>query len=293
MKRSRAAASRPAGRAGGLFSAVLAAGLLLVAWVPAARAEAAGGLTLSVAHRWNKVASPGTWTPYAVTVRNDGARLFTGSVLLVPNPVQFGQVPFVGSFPKYRAALSVAPETERTVFVYVAEAPNEYHATLRDEQGRTLARADPASVPHASAALAILSDQPLAGQHIAAPLKTLSQLDAAISQFTSVQSFPSSAVFLSGLDGVILDQFNSAALSQPQLQALKDFVALGGTLILGGGSSGRRTLLPLPSELLPVKPADTADASLAPLAELGGMGFAGSVQVLTGEVASWGRIALT
>jgi hypothetical protein len=293
MKRSRAAASGPAGRAGGLFSAVLAAGLLLVAWVPAARAESAGGLTLSVAHRWNKVASPGTWTPYAVTVRNDGARLFTGSVLLVPNPVQFGQVPFVGSFPQYRAALSVAAGTERTVFVYVAEAPNEYHATLRDEQGRTLARADPASVPHASAALAILSDQPLAGQRIAAPLKTLSQLDAAISQFSSIQSFPSSAVFLSGLDGVILDQFNSAALSQPQLQALKDFVALGGTLILGGGSSGRRTLLPLPSELLPVKPADTADASLAPLAELGGMGFAGSVQVLTGEVASWGRVALT
>jgi hypothetical protein len=148
-------------------------------------------------------------------------------------------------------------------------------------------------VPHASAALAILSDQPLAGQHIAAPLKTLSQLDVAISQFSSVQSFPSSAVFLSGLDGVILDQFNSATLSQPQLQALKDFVGLGGTLILGGGSSGRRTLLPLPSELLPLKPAAAAEASLAPLADLGGIAATGSVQVLTGEVASWGRVALT
>jgi hypothetical protein len=293
MKRARVAAPGRAGRVAGLFGVLLAVSLLLMASAPAAAAEPAAGLTLSLAHRWNKVAIPGTWAPYAVTVRNDGPRLFSGNVLLVPNPIQGGQIPFVGSFPEYRAALRVPAGAQRSVFVYVAEPPNEYHAALQDEGGRVLARADPAPVSRASAALAVLSDQPLAAQHIAAPLKTLTQLDVAISQFSSVQSFPSSAVFLSGLDGVILDQFNSATLSQPQLQALKDFVGLGGTLILGGGSSGRRSLLPLPTELLPLKPAETADASLTPLADLGGIGSAGSVQVLTGELASWGRVALT
>ena len=65
MKRARVAEPGPAGRVAGLFGVLLAVSLLLMASAPAAAAEPAAGLTLSLAHRWNKVAIPGTWTPYA------------------------------------------------------------------------------------------------------------------------------------------------------------------------------------------------------------------------------------
>jgi hypothetical protein len=99
-------------------------------------------------------------------------------------------------------------------------------------------------------------------------------------------------VYLSGLNGVIVDQFDSGALSQPQIQALKDFVGLGGTLILAGGASWRRQLLPLPAELLPLRPTATGTTSLGALADLGGLASTVGVQVADGDVASWASVAV-
>lgn len=281
------AATRPLAALG----SVGMAGLLLVTWAPPAGAAPAGGLTVTLGQRWKVAAAIGAWTPYTVTVRYDGPGTFDGDVFLVPNLTPSGPFP-PNSFPQYRSTLTVPSGTERTAQIYVIEAPGGYHAELRDARGRVVATAAPNFALPTGAAVAILSDLPQAEQRISAPLKSLSRIEVGISQFASPQAFPSSVVYLSALNGLIIDRFDSGALDHAQMQALKDFVGLGGTLILVGGSSWRRNLTPMDHDLLPMRPDATATASLAPLGEMAGLTSTATVQVVTGDVASWAKVAL-
>src|SRR5262252_4119549 len=222
-----------------VLTPLLAAGLSLVAVVPAvATAPKTGtnGLTLTVNPRWNVAASAGAWTPYTVTVRNDAPGVFTGDLVLVPNPTRnfsYG----TDSLPVYRTRLAVPGGTQRMTQIYVVEAPSGHHAELRDDQGRVVAGADPNFALPSGSAVAVLSDLPQAEQKISATLKSLTRLDVGLSQFSGPQAFPTAVVDLSGLNAVILDQFDTGTLDHAQAQALKDFVGLGGTLILTGGGS--------------------------------------------------------
>ena len=266
------------------------AGLLLIAWAPPAGAASAGGLTVTLGQRWKVAGRIGAWTPYTVTVRYEGPGTFSGDVFLIPNTTRSG--PFPADFPQYRSPLTVSSGTERTAQVYVIEEPGGYHAELRDGQGRVVATAAPNFALPTGAAIAILSDLPQAEQRISAPLKSLSRIEVGISQFSSAHAFPNSVVHLSALNGLVIDQFDSGALDHAQVQTLKDFVGLGGTLIVVGGSSWRRTLTPLAQDLLPLRPAATATASLATLAEMAGLASTTAVEVVTGDVASWAKVAV-
>ena len=277
------------------LSVIRTAGVLaaLLLALPAQPAQAADPqLTLTVALRWGATSTQGIWTPYVADLKNEGSTDFTGDVLLVPNEYRNDfRSTGPASYPAYRAHVSVPRGAERSQYFYVIDAPNGYVAQARDSTGRVLARAELAGPAHGTSTLAILSDLPQAEQKIAAPLRAMTRVDSSLARFPSPQSFPTNAAFLSGLNGIVLDQFDSASLSQAQVQALKDFVGLGGTLIEAGGPSWRRTLLPLPAELLPLRPVATATASLASLAELGGRATDATAQIATGEVRA-GRVAL-
>ena len=252
-------------------------GLLLgVAARPALAADAK--LTMTVSQRWQLAATQGLWTPYVVTVHEEGGAGFTGDVYLVPNNSRTPP----NAFPSYRAPITLAKGGQRTTTFYVIDGPDGYYAELRDPSGRVVARAQPSGSPGSRTAFGILSDLPQAEQKISAPLRALSRLDTALVRFSSPQDFPNSAAYLSGLSGLIIDQFDSGALSQTQVQALKDFVGLGGSLVVAGGSFWRQTLHPLPPELLPMPPSSTSTASLAPLAELGAKTTEATAQVAGG-----------
>jgi hypothetical protein len=270
-----------------LGAAAALVGLLL--GLPARQALAADPqLSLVVTQRWQLANTQGTWTPYVVTVRDEGSTGFTGDVFLVPND---SRTVTPDTYPSYRSPVSVGRGGQRSAVFYVVDSPGGYTAELRDGSGRTVARADLANAARSTSAVAILSDLTQAEQKIAAPLRSLSRVDSSLFRFASAQEFPTNAVYLSGLSGLIIDQFDSAALSQAQAQTLKDFVGLGGTLIEAGGPSWRRTLLSLPPELLPMRPSSTGTASLVPLAELGGVSTDASAQVASGRVA-FGRVTL-
>jgi hypothetical protein len=268
---------------------LLVTGSLVAAFAAAAPAAAASGepqLTLSLALRWGPTSMQGAWTPYVVTVKNDGTGDFNGDVVLLANDFRsdFRNSGTAG-FPAYHQHVAVPRGSQRSFAVYVIDPPNGYSAEARDSSGkRVLARAELSNPSNAQSALGILSDLPQAEQRISAPLHALSRLDSALQRFPSAQSFPTNAVYLSGLNGIVLDQFDSASLSQAQVQALKDYIGLGGTLIEAGGPSWRRTLLPLPAELLPLRPVATATASIAALAELGGKATEAEAQIVTGDI---------
>ena len=246
--------------------------------------------TLTVSHLWNQNARGGSWSPYVVTVRNDGQTTFAGTVALVAD-TGYGPIP-LGGFPEYDAVVIVPPGSQRAVTAYVLESANGYHAELRDGQGSVLTTARVPTSGGAGAAVAIVSDVPQVQQRLDALLRSQSQLDAAVSQFSAGQAFPADVVRLSGLNAVILDEFDTGSLSALQLRALTDFVGLGGTLILAGGAGARRTLGPLPGELVPLRPTGVGTASLAPVAELGGLATAVTAPVSTGDVAAGARVTL-
>lgn len=278
-------------RAGGVLTALVLALITLPG--PSAQAAADPQLSLTVAMRWGATSTQGIWTPYVVNLKNEGGADFAGDLFLVPNEYRSDfRSSSAATYPTYRAHVVVPRSSERSQIFYVVDAPNGYVAQARDSGGRVLARAELAGPAQGSSALGVLSDLPQAEPKISAPLRAVTRLDSSLARFSSPQSFPTNAVFLTGLNGIVIDQFDSASLSQAQIQALKDYVGLGGTLIVAGGPSWRRTLLPLPTELVPLRPVATATASLAPLAELGGRATDASAQVVTGELRA-GKVALS
>src|SRR5215471_21569713 len=212
-----------------LGAAAALVGLLLgVAARPALAADPK--LTMTVSQRWQLAATQGLWTPYVVTVREEGGAAFTGDVFLVPN---ISRTP-PNTYPSYRAPITLVKGGQHSTTFYVIDGPDGYNAELRDSSGRPVAQAQPSGSSVSHTAFGILSDLPQAEQKISAPLRALSQLDSSLVRFGSAQDFPNNAASLSGLTGLIIDQFDSGALSQTQVQALKDFVGLGGALVEAG-----------------------------------------------------------
>lgn len=284
------------GRARAVRRSLLAALALLAAttlatWPPAVHAGPSRGVSLRLAQLWNVVPSPGSWSPYTITVRNDGGQTFDGDVYLVPNPTRAVGTPTT-ALPEYYGAVTVPSGTEHTVRVYAVEASSGYHAELRDAGGSLVATANPDSASRADVAVGVLADLPQAYQRIDGVLKVYTRLDAAVSGFASVEAFPTSVLYLSGLDAVVLDRVDAASLSQAQVQAIRDFVGLGGALIVAGGATWRRSLLPLPADLVPLRPLDSGSASLRPLADLVGLNSDATTQVAVGTLAAWARVAV-
>jgi hypothetical protein len=273
---------------------LLALGLLAAAWSgPAAAAGQANAPTLTVSRLWSQVGRAGSWTPYAMTVRNDGPGAFTGTAALVPD-TGYGRV-LPGWFPEYDAAVTVAAGAQQTVTVSVVDAPTGFRAELRDRSGTVVTTA---TVPTgggataAGAAVEIVSDVPQVQPRIDALLRSQSQLDAAVTQLPAGQPFPSDVIRLTGLNAVVLDQFDAGRLDASQLRALADFVGLGGTLIEAGGAGAQRTLGPLPGALVPMRPTGASSASLAPLGELSGLATTATAPVATGIVTPGATVAV-
>src|SRR5438105_1410412 len=246
-----------------------AAGLLLglVASLVAVPAQAAEPvLSLSVTQRWATQPQPGNWSPYTITLKDEGGSDFTGDIYLVAHQSKFnGSGP---SWPTYQARLTVGRGTERSLTIFAIEAPSGYRAEVHDTSGKVLATAEPQTVARSGVTVGVLSDDASADS----TLRNLSVLQVPISatRFPSAQSFPTNAAYLTGLQAIAIDDFDTSALSQAQIQALRDFVGFGGSLVVGSGASWRRSMLALPAELLPLKPTGTISESMAPLVDLGG-----------------------
>jgi hypothetical protein len=270
-------------------AAIVLIGLVLA--TPALPAQAATPqVSLVVGQRWAVGGTPGIWTPYVVAAKNSGSEDFNGDLYLVPNDSRLGPSNY---YPVHRAHVSVPRGRQSWVAFYVIDAPNAYHAEARDASGHVVATAgiEAGTTVQGTSALAVLSDLTQGDQKISAPLHALSRVDSAITHFASPQAFPTNAVYLTGLNGIVVDDFDTAALSQAQLQTMRDFVGLGGVLVEAGGLSWRRTLLPLPSDLLPLAPEATTTSSLSAVWQLAGRTDGVTAQVANG-LLRFGQVAL-
>jgi hypothetical protein len=246
-------------------------------------------------------AGTGTWVRYLVTVKNLADGDFAGDVLLVDHdqdvenalasraPATLPQSPRLPSAPSvanesaYQVHLTVPSRTSRTVAILAPGFFNLVEAVM----GGTQLAAQPveraAVVP-----VAVLSGVEAPADAVLA--LRFGGMGPRVAQFSSAREFPASALPLAGYAALVIDQFDSASLDAARVQAIRDFVGFGGTLVLGGGSAWQRTVGPLPTELLPIRPSRTASASLAPLAALTGAAAPPrSAPVAVGDLAPGAR----
>ena len=237
---------------------------LLASATPTAAADSP--ITLTLVERWGTPGAQGGWDPYVATVRNDGASDFTGLIYL--SPIDSRNLPIRGYYPDYQAQVTVPKGSTRSVTFYVFQPPAGYQAELRDASGRPVVSGVATQANGNGFAVAVLSDQLQGDQRIQA-LKPMPDNNVKFSRFASAPAFPTNAAFLSGLQAVVIDDFDTNSLSEAQVRALRDFVGLGGSLVVAAGSAWRRTLLPLSDrEFGPFKPAASDQASIRPLGDL-------------------------
>nr|MDQ6919640.1 hypothetical protein [Candidatus Dormibacteraeota bacterium] len=254
------------------------------------------GLSLQLVIGWDGGAVAGSWVPYQVSVRNDSSsRDFTGSVVIRPRgPIAGAASAGSGFGTTYAQPISVPHTSQRTLTIYgayldVSSGGSGYFALLEDRSGAAVARSPIAALTSGRLAIGLLSDSLQAAAQIKdAPLQAAS---TGVVQLTP-QTLPASAPLLSGLGVVIIDDFDTSALSQAQGQALEQYVGLGGQLVVAGGAGWRRTMAQLPAPLVPLPPQGTAVASLEPVLDLLGEHTALVVPAVVGSPAKGARVVL-
>ncbi|MEJ7763983.1 MAG: hypothetical protein WKF86_00645 [Acidimicrobiales bacterium] len=232
-----------------------------------------------------------SWSAFTVSVSSEHG--FSGEVRLVPTPLRQAdgaQMPEPDRpAPTLRAPLVLEAGVERSMAVMAPVGETAYRGELWDVSGArvSVGQARRAEM-RASINLGVLTDLPNGG----ALLQAASQQQPNVRRrFWSTGDFPASVLSLTGLDGLIVGNLDSNALSVEQRQALQDFVGLGGSLLLTGGVEGQRTAAALPDVLVPLRPDGTAVASLGPLAELDKQTTNRVTIIITGALDS-GRVAV-
>ena len=268
-----------------LRACTLALLLTLAAFGAALPVHADSGVTVTVNPRWG-VPAPGTWIPYELVVSNNSARDFEGDVVLAPAgaPFQQGYTPN-DQYPHYSKHVTVAHLGQEKVEITVFDAPFGYSVQVHDMSGNKVAEA---SLPQSSGTnaytIGVLSDARGADVAIQGAFSLPTAVIA--TRFNGASDFPSSALDLTGLQAIVIDGFDSASLSRAQMSALTNFVAFGGNLVIAGGASWRRTLMPLPPELVPLRPTNTREVSLQPLADLGGQKTPLTAALVVGDLVA-------
>lgn len=232
----------------------------------------------------------GNWVRYLLTVKNVADGDFAGDVLLIDaqdmtqgngaappalsnlNGRNLPRPPEVPAQSAYRVHVSVPSRKSRTITVI---APDSFNYAQVLSGGQVVQDAQVERAP--ALPVAVLSDLETAADAIGK--LRFDRIAPRVATFGSARVFPATPLQLAGYSAVVIDQFDTAALSAAQVRALRDFVGFGGTLVLTGGSGWRRTVTPLQPDLVPIVPAATATVSLSPLAHLAGVNT-GDLQAL-------------
>jgi hypothetical protein len=109
----------------------------------------------------------------------------------------------------------------------------------------------------------------------------------------TVADLPSRIEAWSALDRLVWQDVDASSLSQEQLTAMRGWLALGGRLIVIGGTAGIGALGGFPDDVLPYRPASTIDVAPASLASLLGTPpkGAGDLPAMAGELTRGNALA--
>ncbi|MBV8696228.1 MAG: hypothetical protein JO183_12140, partial [Ktedonobacteraceae bacterium] len=204
----------------------------------------------------------GNWIPIQIALSNDGPD-FTG-VLSVNVPAPYAGPGASPSAAMYQAVVTLANGAQKQMTIYAPFSfgsagllqnitvdlldTNKHVVSTQVTSLRTLAAND--------IFVGILSDQ-LSGFGPLNAVTLPNQAGSIVTEQLNASTMPSSATVLKNFNVIILDNFTTSTLSREQLAALQSWVSQGGALIVVGGPEWRRTLGPLPANLVPVTVSGT------------------------------------
>ena len=230
--------------------------------------------TFQVSAGFNSRYRDSNWVPVQVSLHNDGPD-FSGFVSInIPAP----SISTTRSSPMltYQQTITLPTSSQKQVTMHVPIAMSEQSSTqvitvdLLDTNYQKISSETTTlrSIGPSDIFVGILSDQTTGF----GPLSTLSLADPTASilvESLNATTMPTMTAELKNFDLLILDNFTTSNLSKDQLTTLQNWVNQGGSLIVVGGPEWRRSLRPLPSNLLPVSLTGTqtlpAKTSLLPV----------------------------
>jgi hypothetical protein len=252
---------------GGTGGRLLLAGLLAIAAVgvpakPAAAADGTvndNGFVLHASLGYSNMARAGEWAPLTVDVTSLGPT-FDGTVLVVVpqnSAYAYGSSSYSApGGPTYELHLSLAPfQQKRLVTGVLVPGAGTSLVVELVQAGKTLVGV-PVTSQAVQSLVAVLSDQP---DSVAATLRSLI-LGVRPQPFVislSNAELPDSEPLMRAFDLILIDDRSTDLLTASQRQALVDYVAMGGRLLLGSGAAWHRTLSGIDPSLLPMQPTGT------------------------------------
>ena len=201
------------------------------------------------------------WVPVQVSLHNDGAD-FNGFISInVPAP----SISITRSSPTltYQQAITLPTNAQKQVTLNIPISLGDQGSTqtitvnLLDANNQKISSETTSlrSIGPGDIFVGVLSDQTTGF----APLSTVPLADPTASILVeplNASSMPTMTEVLKNFDLIILDNFTTSNLTKNQLTTLQNWVNWGGSLIVVGGPTWRRTLSPLPADLLPVSLQD-------------------------------------
>jgi hypothetical protein len=222
--------------------------------------SAAGALTMNARLLLQGHARAGTWAAVAVDLQNDG-------------PAIQGELRMDGgaqSNARYAMAVDLATGSRKTYILHAQ--PPSFGRTVKVDlvaSGRVVDSVSVAYLVHDPTQLVVgvLAERPQALiSEIDLPPNPMGAQAAIVP--LNVADLPERAEGWSVLDRLVWQDVDSNQLSSQQLDALRNWLAGGGRLVIVGGSAGIGTLSAFPDGLLPYRPTATLDLDPTALVSL-------------------------
>lgn len=242
--------------------AVLIALLCVLPVVPVAAQEQVAGLILTLRPGYAGAYRLGEWFPITVDVANDGRDI---------QGVLEWSFPGWQNQPLFRRTIDLPRGSRKRVMLEAFATGFARNGTLRlIENGNVLLEQSVGieAVEPDRFLIVIVGSDPALLTSLSA--MSISGVSGVTVRHISPDDLPSHALVLRGINAIFIHDVDTAALALDQRTALRDWVLLGGQLVVGGGINGERAAAGL-ADLLPVEVTRTLNqGDLMPLAQLGG-----------------------
>ncbi|MGE5560162.1 MAG: hypothetical protein ACM3XN_03790 [Chloroflexota bacterium] len=237
------------------LSVIIAAGLL------AAPAHAAGQVSISAKAGFDGFGKISSYVPVVVWLTNQGdgiagevvvrSRDMSGLDVEYAMPAEIAQ----GAKKEIRFAVPVN-EMTRTIDIRFVPAG--------DDEGTVTAKAQLNTLPFNEIIIGVLASDPTTLSHAGAV-----RIDNPVRSVRVVHldetTLPDQQLVLNNFDFLVINDFDTTRLTKAQLDAIRGWLAEGGTLAIGGGPAWQKTLAGLPDEFLPVSVTGTVQVSDLPV----------------------------
>ncbi|HEX6971884.1 MAG TPA: hypothetical protein VF234_06675, partial [Limnochordia bacterium] len=244
-----------------LFLAAVAA----PAWGEVVGAPRSGSIDVAVEVGFDGRFRPGTWTPLGITISNEGPPLHGAMEIAVRQSHLISQ-PAPTTLYLYALDLPTHSRKRWVITMPVNQSYDPITLRLREGDEIVLARELPVRSSASTARFWLVLDRRAAGWNFLSRAERGSREE--VLYVSDPGLLPDAWTAYSALEALIIGEFPLERISEEQAEAIRQWTALGGRILLAPGASAPLSAPAALQALWPVRlTGRTERASLAPLAE--------------------------